>query len=125
MNKRLTALGILLVLLSILFMNCAAILNNSGKKVGVNSTPTGAEVYVNGEMLGRTPVTLELDRKQHHEIVVKHDGEERTYVLTKKLGAGWIVLDVLFGVVPVAIDAATGAWYSLQPKELDVDFSQQ
>ncbi len=27
------------------------------------------------------------------------------------MGGGWVVLDVIFGLVPVIVDAATGRWF--------------
>ena len=33
--------------------------------------------------------------------------------VSKKVGAGYVVLDVLGGLLPVIIDAATGSWYVL------------
>ena len=38
--------------------------------------------------------------------------------ITNHVGAGWIVLDVLCGLVPVIIDAATGAWCDLDQKNI-------
>jgi hypothetical protein len=34
-----------------------------------------------------------------------------------KAGGGWIVLDVLAGLVPVIIDAATGEWSSVDEED--------
>jgi glycerol-3-phosphate acyltransferase PlsY len=39
-----------------------------------------------------------------------------TRVVNTKVGAGWVVLDVLGGLIPVIVDAATGDW-----KKLDQD----
>lgn len=108
-----------LALLIFNFMGCAALFNSGGGRVAFSSNPSGAEVLVNGQSLGKTPVTLELDRKTTHQITIRKDGKERTYMLNKKIGAGWIVLDVLGGLVPIVIDAATGSWYSLSPKEVN------
>ncbi|ETA27261.1 hypothetical protein SJDPG2_04310 [Porphyromonas gingivalis SJD2] len=39
--------------------------------------------------------------------------------------AKWVVLDVLGGLIPVAIDAITGNWYGLDQNKLNVDFTMQ
>lgn len=38
---------------------------------------------------------------------------------------GWIVLDILGALVPVVIYAATGAWYSLDQKNIDAVLEKQ
>ncbi len=45
--------------------------------------------------------------------------------ITNHVGAGWIILDVLAGRVPFVVDAATGAWYSLDQKNLDAVLDKQ
>ena len=99
--------------------SCAALFNGSRGKVHVNSNPSGAEVYVDGMHHGRTPATLKLDSKKSHVVTLKSGGKEESYTLDNKLGAGWIILDVLGGILPVVIDAATGSWYTLQPREIN------
>jgi hypothetical protein len=46
--------------------------------------------------------------------------KSKTYNVTNHVGAGWIVLDVLCGLVGVIIDAATGSWYELDQKNINV-----
>jgi hypothetical protein len=44
----------------------------------------------------------------------RHSGcEAKTFTLTNRVGVGWIISDVIFGLVPVVVDAATGSWHSL------------
>lgn len=40
-------------------------------------------------------------------------------------GAGWIVLDVLAGLVPIIVDAATGAWYGLDQDNVNAVLEKQ
>ena len=35
---------------------------------------------------------------------------QQTIAVSKFAGAGWVVADVLFGIVPLIVDAATGNW---------------
>lgn len=103
---------------SIIFSSCATIIKGSTDDVSFSSDPTGAKVYVNGSLLGTTPVQLELKSKNSYTIEFKKDGyETKTVLLNNSVGGGWIVLDVLFGLVPIIVDAATGDWY-----ELDQDY---
>ncbi|MFH1863066.1 MAG: PEGA domain-containing protein [bacterium] len=116
MKHRKTFFGTLCLVVSlcILLSGCAAILKGPNDKVEFNSDPLGAQVFVNGVSMGVTPIKLELASKQTYTIEFKKDGyESKTYHITNDVGAGWIVLDVLCGLVPVVIDAATGSWYGL------------
>ena len=95
-------------------VGCAAILAKKTTPVSMNSNPTGAEVWIDGNRAGTTPVTISLDHKSEHVVVFILDGHQETSCrLNRKVGAGWVILDVLLGVVPVIVDAATGSWHSL------------
>jgi PEGA domain/PDZ domain len=111
---------------ALLIYGCATILKGGIDQVDVSSEPNGAKVYINGHMLGRTPVTLKLAAQKTYYIEFEKDGyERRTYVLTSSVGAGWIVLDVLFGLVPVVVDAATGNWYEFDENNAGVYLERQ
>ena len=91
---------------------CAAILKGSLEKVDLASDPYGAKVYINGQLFGKTPLQVKLPaNKTYYVEFVKEGYEKKTYVLSSSVGAGWIVLDILFYALPVVIDAATGSWY--------------
>lgn len=105
---------------SLILSSCATIFKGSTDDVNFSSEPTGAKVYVNGNLLGTTPVQLELKSKNSYTIEFKKEGyETKTVVLNNSVGAGWIVLDVLFGVVPIIVDAATGNWYELDQEHVN------
>ena len=48
--------------------------------VTIDSSPSNAEVYVDGEYKGVTPLTLELPRKVTHEVALEKDG----YIVMRK-----------------------------------------
>ena len=110
----------------LVFSSCATIFKGSTDDVSFSSDPSGAKVYVNGTLLGTTPVQLELKSKNSYTIEFKKEGyETRTVLLNNSVGAGWIVLDVLFGLVPIIVDAATGNWYSLDQEHVNAALEQQ
>ena len=45
---------------------------------------------------------------------------DRTEQVTRFVGFGWIVLDILTGLVPLIIDMATGDWNMLETETLVV-----
>jgi len=99
--------------------NCAAIFKGNTSKVDLNSEPHGTKVYVNGNYAGETPIRLKLESKRTYAIEFRMEGyKTKTFNITNHIGAGWIVLDVIGGLIPVIIDAATGAWYELDQKNI-------
>jgi hypothetical protein len=105
---------------------CATIFKGSTDTVSYSSDPSGAKVYVNGQLMGTTPFQLELKSNQTYTIEFRKEGyENRTVILNNSIGAGWIVLDVLFGLVPVIVDAATGNWYSLDQTHMNAALEAQ
>jgi hypothetical protein len=96
------------------FAGCATLFKGPSEKVEIESDPFGAKVYVNGNLIGKTPLELRLETRKTYYIEFAKDGYgKKTVVLNNSVGAGWIVLDVIFGLVPIVVDAATGNWYSL------------
>lgn len=124
MKKIVTAM--LLICISIAFSGCAAIFKGSNSSLNATSDPSGAKVYVNGEPYGKTPITLRLKSSKTYTIEFKKEGYETvTRNISNSVGAGWIVLDVLCGLVPVIIDAVTGAWYDLDQDHVNAILEKQ
>ncbi len=87
----------------------------------MNSEPQGAEVYVDGNRVGVSPVSVVLDNTKSHNVVFKKQGyKDVTCILSTKTGAGWVVIDILGGLVPLIIDAATGDWSQVSAKSCNV-----
>jgi hypothetical protein len=120
---RLIALGLVgLWVLS----SCATLFKGTSQKVGYSSDPSGAKVYINGQYMGTTPFEMEMKSNQTYTIEFRKEGyESKTVVLNNSIGAGWIILDVLGGLIPIIVDAATGAWYSLDQDHVNAALEAQ
>jgi len=106
MRRAAATVGLLLALPA-----CASVLGTKAKDFDFNSNPTGATVTIDGQPGGTTPVKVHLSNIKEHVIVFHRDGyQDASCTLTRETGAGWVVLDVLMGIVPVVIDAATNNW---------------
>lgn len=103
--------GLVLPFSMVLLTGCAAIFGSKQKEFDLRSTPSGAEVFLNGNRVGATPVKVKLSNQAEQTFVFRMEGyKEATCTLVKGTGAGWVVLDILGGLVPVVVDAATGSW---------------
>ena len=99
---------------------CASMFNNKTPSVDIESNPTQAAVYVNGNYVGETPVSVDLSIRREHTITFRKDGyQDRSYQVFRSVGFGWILLD-LVGLVPIIVDAATGDWFMLDTEHVNV-----
>lgn len=109
----------LIVALAASSVACATIMHGSRQEVSFSSTPSGASVTVDGQEKGKTPVAVDLRRKEKSLIRMTLDGylPFETY-LTKKV-SGWVVGNLIFGGLPgLIVDALTGGLYLLKPEEV-------
>ncbi len=127
--KKLTVFGttVCLFIISVyLLIGCASIFKGTSTNVDFSSDPYGAKVYVNGNLIGTTPVKLKLESKKTYNIEFKKEGfDTKTFTITNHVGAGWIILDILGGLIPVVVDAATGAWYDLDQDNINAILEKQ
>lgn len=95
------------------FQGCATIFSGSYDEVDLSSEPKDATVFVNGKEEGTTPLTIRLKKSKEYTIEFVKDGfKTKTLRMTYGLGAGWLILDILSGLVGIIVDAATGNWNS-------------
>lgn len=122
MKTKIIAVSLVCVYLS----SCALIFKGTKEELNFGSDPQRAEVFVNGVRMGETPLTLKLVTKNTYSIEFRKEGYvPKTFQINNSVGAGWIVLDILAGLVPIVIDAATGAWYSLDQKNINAILDKQ
>ena len=79
-----------LLILSILILtsSCATIMTGKTQEVTFDSEPQGAEVTVNGRVIGKTPTTIQLDKKTDQSVSFKLEGyKTQTRTLETKVSA--------------------------------------
>ena len=109
-----------------LLSGCATVFKGTSNNVNFSSDPSAAKVYVNGYLMGSTPVKLKLESKKVYQIEFKKEGfETKTFTITNHVGVGWVILDIVLGLVPVIVDAATGAWYELDQDNINAILEKQ
>lgn len=101
---------------------CGALFNGGPQNVMVSSNPAGAEVWVDGTNRGITPATLQLSKDQNHTVTLRRSGyQEQTVTINRRLSSTYLILDILGGLIPVIVDAATGSWYVLSTDNVNVN----
>ena len=107
---------------SIAMMSCATLFSpKKNPQVLIQTNPVDAEVYINGEFSGNTPLVQKLSHKETYSISVEKEGyrPQRRFI-RPRLGVGWIILDILGGLIPIIVDVATGDWFELDEESLTI-----
>ena len=114
---------LLTVITTLTLTSCATLFGPKSHSLSANSNPQGAEIYVDGERMGITPLKLELDPSKTYSIEYRKEGY-RSITKKGKVGVKWIVLDILGGFIPVIVDAATGDWYEFEKDKINTNLEK-
>ncbi len=115
-----------LMIVVLLLGSCATIIKGSTERVNFGSDPSGSKVYVNGQLMGSTPLELKLQSKQSYTIEFRKEGfQNKTVLIANSVGVGWIILDVVLGFIPVIVDAITGDWMYLDQTNVNAALEAQ
>ena len=114
-------MSILLVLA--LCIGCATIFKGTTGEVNAKALTGTADVYVDGIKAGQTPMTVKISCNNQHTIELKKaDGTTKAFRTDQSLGAGWLIVDIIpGGIISIVVDAVTGSWYYVTPKEVTID----
>jgi hypothetical protein len=115
------ALRIIALASSVSLQACATVLNGTTQKIGITSTPTGAEVTIDHQQRIMTPAALELARDRSHTLDFKKEGyQDEAFVVTSST-SGWVLGNVIVGgLIGVAIDLASGGGRKLSHDSVHV-----
>ena len=115
---------VLITVVGLLTFNCASIFKGSSADVRVNSTPSGAEIFINGIDRGTTPQTMSLKRNKDYVLTFKKEGyEDLNFEIHKKFDVGTTVVGNIFswGLLGILVDLGTGAAFSLTPADIEAN----
>ncbi|MDX2128126.1 MAG: PEGA domain-containing protein [Chloroherpetonaceae bacterium] len=108
------------------FTGCASIMSGSSQDIAISSTPSGASITVNNVILAKTPAKVKLKRKDEHKIKLDLAGFLPYEVVLTTSSNGWVWGNILFGgLIGLAIDAITGAMYSLEPNIINAEMKKE
>jgi hypothetical protein len=125
-------------ILTISLVGCASILDGSTKHVSVKSEPSDAKVTVfdkSGQAIQtqQTPAILTLKSGRgyflgaHYHLVLEKAGYQKAELDLSPTLNGWYLGNVIFGglIGLLIVDPATGAMYTLTPKDVNLVLQQQ
>lgn len=109
-------------LLFLMFLpSCALVFNGTTQDVPVNSYPVGANVYLAGKYVGKSPVTLEVSRNGKESILVEKKGYIPQGITFSRKTHPWYWLGWIFFTGPFELFSLIGgAKNEITPREVFV-----
>ena len=90
---------------------CATIIAGGPDTIPINTNPPGAYVYVDGQVVGQTPMVVTLHRgRSLGDIRIYYPGFQPVQITRYKELNGWVFGNIFLGLWPVIIDLITGDW---------------
>ncbi|MGH9424140.1 MAG: PEGA domain-containing protein [Thermoanaerobaculia bacterium] len=112
--KRLIALSAVALLTA-----CGSIMHGTSQDIGISSSPSNAEVSIDGMSKGHTPVIANLSRKDNHIVKLALPGYAPAELTLTRGVSGWVWGNLVFGgVIGLGVDAISGGLYKLSPEQL-------
>jgi hypothetical protein len=103
---------------------CATIVHGTRQEVGISSSPTGAEVWVDNVKMGETPVVAKLRRKDTHTVKLILPGYQPYETTITRSVSGWVWGNIAIGgLIGLGVDAISGGMYKLSPEQVSGNFA--
>ena len=88
------------VVVALAATGCATLqTNGSTQRIPVTSTPPAAEVLLDGQAVGVTPVEVVVSRRAEHEIRIVKEGWRSSEQMLRRSTSWWLLADVGVGVL--------------------------
>jgi hypothetical protein len=100
--------------------------NGTRQNVSIKSMTPSSKIYVDGNFEGEDAVSVKLNRKDDHSVIVKKDGYDSEVInIGTSAQAAWIVFDLFFNPLAFLTDAPTGAWNNFDRSKITVDLHRK
>ena len=87
----------------------------------VRTNPPGAYVYLDGQVVGQTPLVLTLDRyRSLGDIRVYYPGFQPVLLNRYKSVNLWVIGNFFLGMSPIVVDFITGDWQRFDDEDITI-----
>jgi uncharacterized protein YceK len=101
------------ILIFLILSGCATIFTGSKEVIEFSSEPSGANVVINNNDEGLTPFKVSLKKGNEYVVEISKEGfKKKTYRLSYSINSGWLIMDIISGLIGVIVDGVTGNWYN-------------
>ena len=110
------------VLLCVPFLyGFATIVSGTKQNITINSSPSGAEVVIDGFVKGLTPLSIDIKRKKNQSITIKKEGyQSQTLSLAYEFNKTFWGNALVGGLIGSSIDSSTGATIEYEPSSFHI-----
>lgn len=122
MMKKLSGIFALLTLF-VTMSSFASIIKGTSQTITFNSEPSGAKVYLDGQMFGETPLTLKLKKNKYDSIMVKKEGYVTQTAFLNKDYDGVALINIFWDLSTT--DLITGAAFEYNPNQFFFDLEKR
>lgn len=121
MIKKLIVLTIS-ILFTISLSSCASIIDGTTQEVSFNSEPQDVEVTIDGKVIGKTPVAIQLDKKSGRTVEFYLEGYKRQTRSLETTINPWFFGNIITGgLIGSSTDATSGAMYEYSPDSFFIE----
>tara|TARA_R110000868_G_scaffold20678_5_gene87138 strand:- start:4734 stop:5090 length:357 start_codon:yes stop_codon:yes gene_type:complete len=107
-----------LMLITLFLSSCAGIIKGTSQSITFTSEPSGAEVLIDGQSRGVTPLTLKLKKNHYDSVMFKLNGYTAVAKPLDKAYDGTALLNIFWD--SSTTDFITGAAYEYEPNSYHV-----
>lgn len=108
---------VLVAVLTVSVSACGLVFGGTRQNIRLDASPTASIKTQPVTSDYTTPASISLERSKNYTVTFAATGyQPKTLEVQRSIRGGIVVLDIICGLVPVIIDAATGAWYKLTPE---------
>jgi len=101
---------------------CSTIVSGQEQALQINSNVSGADVLLNGVLIGKTPFSGQVKKSATAAVTVRKDGfKERTVQLATEVEGSFWGNIIIGGLPGSSTDYGTGAMYKYAPNVIQVD----
>lgn len=111
------------VLAGLMATGCATIISGTNQTLTFTSKPPGAEVYLDGQMIGTTPVSVEVRKNQKNTVMLKKDGYRTVTRDITKSYDNVALLNVFWDLSTT--DMISGAAFEYDPNSYYIELSTE
>ncbi|EPZ0832583.1 PEGA domain-containing protein [Vibrio cholerae] len=114
--------AMIMLALTLVLNGCATVFGNSAD-ITIHSDPVGAEVWLDGKVVGHTPVTVEVPGDSSPYLVVKAPGYQPKTIALKAGRNGTTYANVLWGPfygIANSVDTLSGNVASIEDAKFNV-----
>lgn len=119
---KLCAVSLALILAS----GCATIVKGTTQQIPITSDPLAADIVVDGNLVGQTPTSVSLKRKNDHLLTIQKTGyQPKAVAVVRNVGGAVWGNIIAGGLIGWGVDAVSGAQYNLVPVTVSVKLEPQ